>query len=138
MAIPSHESAPGAEQRALMDGLVSELSAYGTSPPALGLLTAGLDLHPDALPWLLERGELVKVADDYVLARDVFQDMVRRLADHLREEGAVISPGEFKELSGLTRKHAIPFLECLDAMRITVRKAEGRALRELPDWARSS
>lgn len=138
LAMPAHESAPGVEQRALMDRLVSELSAFGTSPPALGSITVGMGLHPDALPWLLDRGELVKVADDYVLARDVFQGLVRRLAAHLGEEGAVISPGQFKELSGLTRKHAIPFLECLDAMRITVRKAEGRALRELPDWARSS
>lgn len=38
-----------------------------------------------------------------------------------------LSPGDFKALSGLTRKRAIPLLEWLDEKKFTIRTAEGRA-----------
>jgi hypothetical protein len=50
----------------------------------------------------------------------------------------VLSPQAFKEISGLTRRHAIPFLEFLDRQRITSRTPQGRAARDLPDWVTRS
>ena len=45
-----------------------------------------------------------------------------------------MTPGDFKEISGLSRRHAIPFLEFLDKQRLTVRKGDGRVLRDVPAW----
>ena len=39
-----------------------------------------------------------------------------------------MTPADFKELTGLTRKHAIPLLEWLDRNRITVRLGDDRRL----------
>jgi selenocysteine-specific elongation factor len=39
-----------------------------------------------------------------------------------------MTPADFKELTGLTRKHAIPLLEWLDRNRITVRVGDDRRL----------
>ena len=100
---------------------------------------AGLTLPPDALSWLVDQGELVRVTDDYYVARDPFRDLVRRLVAHMRSKSEpVLTPGEFKEISGLSRRYAIPFLEYLDRQRITSRRPEGRAPRDLPDWVDAS
>jgi len=40
-----------------------------------------------------------------------------------------MSPGDFKELSGLSRRGAIPLLEWLDEQRLTLRKGDVRVLR---------
>jgi selenocysteine-specific elongation factor len=101
--------------------------------------SAGLDIHPDALGWLVERGEVVRVTDDYFVARAPFRSLVRKLVVHMNDKpDSLLTPGEFKEISGLSRRHAIPFLEYLDRQRITSRRAEGRAPREIPDWATDS
>ena len=135
IARPAHRAEPDAAQRRLMDQLIAEIARGGTSPSPLSLISENLTLHPDAIHWLLEQGELVRIGDDYCLAMDVFRDLVRKLIAHVAtKEDGVITPGEFKELSGLTRKNAIPFLEYLDSVRITVRKADGRAIRDRPEW----
>jgi selenocysteine-specific elongation factor len=41
-------------------------------------------------------------------------------------EHEVLTPGDFKDLTGLTRKRAIPLLEWLDKSRLTRRAGEGR------------
>ncbi|MEE2830100.1 MAG: SelB C-terminal domain-containing protein, partial [Myxococcota bacterium] len=139
LAEPSHSGEPTPDLRASLDRLVDALAAGGTHPPPLAEATAGLDLPPDALHWLVERGEVARVAEDYYVARDPFRDLVRRVVAHIRAhpEG-VLTPGEFKEISGLSRRHAIPFLEYLDRQRITKRGPDGRATRDLPDWVDGS
>ncbi|MEM6926758.1 MAG: SelB C-terminal domain-containing protein, partial [Myxococcota bacterium] len=37
-----------------------------------------------------------------------------------------LTPGGFKELTGLTRKHAIPLLEWLDGQQVTLRTPDRR------------
>jgi selenocysteine-specific elongation factor len=54
---------------------------------------------------------------------------LERLARDVRErwpKGARLEVGEFKDLTGLTRKHAIPLLEYLDRTRVTRRAGEHR------------
>jgi selenocysteine-specific elongation factor len=119
-----------------MDRLVEALALGGTHPPPLAEAAAGLDIHPDALGWMVERGEVVRVTDDYFVAREPFRTLVRQLVAHMRSKGdSLLTPAEFKQISGLSRRHAIPFLEYLDRQRITSRRPEGRAPREIPSWA---
>ena len=44
-----------------------------------------------------------------------------------------ISAGEFRDLLGITRKHAIPILEYFDTARITLRVGDKRVLRTRPE-----
>ena len=41
-----------------------------------------------------------------------------------------ITPGDFKEITGVTRKYAIPLLEYFDALQVTMRVEDKRLLRE--------
>jgi selenocysteine-specific elongation factor len=52
-----------------------------------------------------------------------------KLIAHLREKGEV-SPNEFRELTGLSRKFMIPLLEYFDAQKLTIRAGEKRLLRK--------
>jgi selenocysteine-specific elongation factor len=134
LALSSHDSSPGPADRVALETFVARLAEGGVHPPTIEAARRGLELPPDSLAWLLERGDLVKVADDFLVDREAFRGLVRRIVAHVRATG-VLTPGDFKELAGLSRRHAIPFLEFLDKQRVTVRKGSGRVLRDLPDWA---
>ncbi len=51
------------------------------------------------------------------------------MEDYLASHEDMGAP-EFKEVGGLTRKYAIPFLEYLDKEKITVRVGDRRVLRK--------
>jgi selenocysteine-specific elongation factor len=53
--------------------------------------------------------------------------MKATLGEHLKAHGKVSVPG-FKDLLGLSRKYAIPFLEHFDEIRFTRRQGDERVL----------
>ncbi|MBA2603251.1 MAG: SelB C-terminal domain-containing protein, partial [Acidobacteria bacterium] len=46
----------------------------------------------------------------------------------LKARSTSFGVGEFKELTGLSRKYAVPLLEYLDSQRVTRRTGEGREI----------
>ena len=73
------------------------------------------------------QGRLIKIKDD-LYATDV---MVSRLKDKVREfiaENASLAPADMKQIIGVSRKYAIPFLEYLDRIHFTVRVENVRKL----------
>ncbi len=131
LALPTHDAAPDAPSRAALDRLVAALAAGGAHPPKLSEAARGLDLPPDALAWLVDQGELHRVADDYFVAAAPFEELVGRLRAHAAADAdGLVTTQAFKEVSGLTRRHAIPFLEYLDRTRVTIRTPEGRVFRD--------
>jgi len=83
--------------------------------------------HPqfDALVHLLEeRGEIEKVGDRF-LAPAVLADVVTRVRTWFTT-GERMDPAAFKELTGLSRRGAIPLLEWLDAHGYTRRIGDER------------
>jgi len=136
LAREAHRGEPDPAGRELLDEFVARLADGGTHPPPVEWAMQDLELPPDALSWLVERGEILRVAEDYYVAREPFRALVRALAAHMRRApDGILTPQAFKEISGLTRRHAIPFLEFLDRQRITSRTPAGRAPRDLPEWA---
>lgn len=133
LALPTHSSSPSPAHRAALDALVAALAAGGAHPPKLVEARLGLALPPDGLAWLVEHGEVHRVADDYYVARLPFEALVGRLAAHAQAGDGYVTTQAFKELSGLTRRHAIPFLEYLDRTRLTSRTPEGRVFKRLPE-----
>jgi selenocysteine-specific elongation factor len=81
-----------------------------------------------ALRRLIERNEAVRVSADLVASAAALQDLERRLVAHLEAHGTIDAQG-FKDLSGLTRKHAIPTMEHFDAKKLTLRVGDTRKLR---------
>lgn len=81
-----------------------------------------------ALRRLLERREVVRVSADFVASAEALAALEAKVVAHIEARGSIDAQA-FKEISGLTRKHAIPTLEHFDAKKLTLRVGDVRKLR---------
>jgi selenocysteine-specific elongation factor len=77
---------------------------------------------------LLREKVLVKISSDLVFHRNALQRLREVLARYRKEHGARLPITVFKELTGITRKYAIPLLEHLDREQVTRRAGDERVI----------
>ncbi|MCJ7578917.1 MAG: SelB C-terminal domain-containing protein, partial [Candidatus Aminicenantes bacterium] len=77
------------------------------------------------LSFLAERRKIVLGGDGFILHSHWLEELVAKIRDMGEKE---LSVGQFKEMTGLSRKYAIPLLELLDQMKVTRRRG---AIREI-------
>jgi selenocysteine-specific elongation factor len=98
-------------------------------PPApsgvLASLGAERKLAQAVFRRLVDDGTLVRIGEDIFLHRDSHQALRERILARFKEQPS-INVGTMKELFGVSRKYAIPFLEHLDAIRMTRRQGDER------------
>jgi len=68
---------------------------------------------------LIHRRKIIQSKDGYYLHSEWLEEIIQKLRQSGKKE---ITVGDFKQMTGLTRKYAIPLLELLDQMGITRRK----------------
>jgi selenocysteine-specific elongation factor len=80
------------------------------------------------LQLLIDAGALVRVREDLFFHRDALARLVAALRDYAarHEPERLIDVAAFKELSGVSRKYAIPLLEYFDRERVTRRAGDKR------------
>jgi selenocysteine-specific elongation factor len=107
------------------------------APPALNDALARAGLNHDAqharkiLQLLLDAGVLVRVHGDMIFHQEALRDLEDRLRAYAgsRSDRSIDVPG-FKELTGVSRKYAIPLLEHFDRRRVTRRDGDKRIILE--------
>ncbi|MDD2852846.1 MAG: selenocysteine-specific translation elongation factor [Desulfuromonadaceae bacterium] len=108
------------------------LAGGGAEPPTVKELCEQLALPEkiaiEHLSLLVRQGRAVKVKNDLFYAPAPLQAISETMVAYLREKGE-ITPAEFREITGLSRKFMIPVLEYFDSLRITVRAGDKRFLR---------
>ena len=77
---------------------------------------------------LLREKVLVRVSADLIFHRDALDALTGLLAQYKKSKGDRIGVPAFKELTGITRKYAIPLLEHLDRQRQTRRAGDERVI----------
>jgi selenocysteine-specific elongation factor len=77
---------------------------------------------------LLREQVLVRVTVDLVFHRAALEHLRQLLAGYKKQHGDRMSVPAFKELTGITRKYAIPLLEHLDRERVTRRVGDERVI----------
>ena len=77
--------------------------------------------------FLIEEATLIKVSDELVVHREHIETLVRNIKAR-KERKPQLGVVEFKELTGLSRKYAIPLLEYLDRQRVTRRLGNERLI----------
>ncbi len=77
---------------------------------------------------LLRDKSLVRVSPELIFHRKVLAEMKTKLAAYKQVRGERISVPAFKDLTGITRKYAIPLLEFLDRERVTRRTGDERVI----------
>ena len=79
----------------------------------------------DVARWFRQSGEWIDIVDAGWMHREAFAQAVAALRATL-ERNPTISVADAKESLKITRKHAIPLLECFDQRRLTVRRGDAR------------
>jgi selenocysteine-specific elongation factor len=130
--LASHSIRLSPEQQRVVDGLDAEFRQAGAAPPspeeALGRLgVKGTEKH-ELFHLLVADHRLVRVKDSLYFHAVALHEIQDKLVAHLRARKE-ISPGDVKDLLGISRKYAIPLMEYFDGQRITVRQGEKRVLR---------
>jgi selenocysteine-specific elongation factor len=77
---------------------------------------------------LLREKSLVRVTPELVFHKEALAHLRERLSAYKKTKGERISVPVFKELTGITRKYAIPLLEYLDRERVTRRAGDERVI----------
>lgn len=103
----------------------------GLKVPALLEVLAGLKIDKNRaqkiVTLLLRDKILLKISDDLVFHRAALDDL-RRLVAAQKAKSPKMDVAKFKELTGVSRKYAIPLLEYLDRERITRRVGDAREI----------
>ena len=106
-------------------------ASAGLKVPALHEVIAGLKVdkaRAQKIVTLLLRDKLlVKVSDELVFHGGALQEL-RRLIAAEKAKSPRMDVAKFKELTGVSRKYAIPLLEYLDRERVTKRVGDAREI----------
>jgi selenocysteine-specific elongation factor len=119
------------EELAAKEQISAAFEQAGLAVPSAREVLAGLRIDQaraaKLLQILLKEPVLLKVTEDLIFHRSALgrlrEMLVRRKAQSNR-----ISVAVFKEITGLSRKYAIPLLEYLDRERITRREGDERII----------
>jgi selenocysteine-specific elongation factor len=103
----------------------------GLKVPALKDVLGGLKVDKvraqKIVTLLLREKLLVKISEELVFHRDTLEALRRSLATE-KARSAEIDVARFKDLTGVSRKYAIPLLEYLDREHVTKRVGEQRVI----------
>jgi selenocysteine-specific elongation factor len=106
-------------------------AAAGLKVPALKDVLAGVKVDKvraqKIVALLLREGTLVKLSDDLVFHRDALGGLKQSLAVQ-KVKSEKLDVARFKEMTGISRKYAIPLLEWLDRERVTRRVGDARVI----------
>ncbi|HVA00155.1 MAG TPA: selenocysteine-specific translation elongation factor [Terriglobia bacterium] len=119
------------EELAAQEQIARAFEAAGLAVPSVGEVLARLKIDrrraEKILQKLLKEKILVKVAADLVFHQSAL-NRLRELLVGQRAKQNRINVAIFKNLTGLSRKYAIPLLEYLDRERVTRREGDERVI----------
>ena len=109
-----------------------EFESAGLAVPGiaeiLGKLPVDSKRAEKLLQILLREKVLIKVTSDLVFHRSALVRLRELLTRYKKEHGEQLPIAAFKELTGVSRKYAIPLLEHLDRERVTRRVGDQRVI----------
>lgn len=118
------------------DGLGGRIAAYlrekGIEPPTVKEVMERFRRDEktvrDNLALLTRAGQVVRISADLFYGAEALDGLREKLLTRLREKGE-ITPPEYRDLTGLSRKFLIPLLEHFDSEKLTIRVGDKRVLR---------
>jgi selenocysteine-specific elongation factor len=120
------------EEARTKNHIETAFAGAGLAVPAVKEVLSGLPIEAKRaekiLQILLREKSLVRVTPELIFHRDALAQLRGGLANYKKTKGERISVPAFKELTGITRKYAIPLLEYLDRERVTRRAGDERVI----------
>jgi selenocysteine-specific elongation factor len=131
VATSDHRIVMNVDEERAKDVLVAHYRSAGYSPKSLPDLSSEVRLDVKLLERvqrvLLKDGTVVQVAEGMVFHRDALEELKKNVRSFKAKRDR-IDVAFFKEIAGVTRKHAIPLLEWLDRERVTQRAGNDRVI----------
>ena len=129
--LPSHSVVLGGEESKARETIIAGFKEAGLAAPAVKEVLSQLPIDQARarriLQALLREKVLIKVSEDMLLHHAAV-DGLKRLLHEERSRAGRIGVPRFKELTGVSRKYAIPLLEFLDRERVTRRDGSERVI----------
>ncbi|MGH9714481.1 MAG: selenocysteine-specific translation elongation factor [Candidatus Acidiferrales bacterium] len=126
------EIALSEEEARAKELIEQEFERAGLTVPSFALVLEKLPVESrrahKILQILLREKVLIKVAEDLVFHRAAVARLREMLAKYRKESGSRLPIPVFKDLTGVTRKYAIPLLEYLDREHVTRRVGDERVI----------
>jgi selenocysteine-specific elongation factor len=120
------------DEEGLKDRILKLILDGKEAPPVFKELMAATNGEAKELRNLLslleKEGNVVKVKEDIYFSTAFVEAVRQRLSDFIRREGGV-TPSQFGQVTGSSRKYNIPLLEYFDRERFTMRVGDQRVLR---------
>jgi selenocysteine-specific elongation factor len=131
--LPGRKAGVTQDQAGLQSALEVALKKGWGEPPTIKELCDLLNCTEkqllDHANLLCREGRAAKVKGDVFYAPGALDEIREKLVAYLREKKE-ITPPEFRELTGLSRKFMIPLLEFFDQEKLTIRLGDKRVLRK--------
>jgi selenocysteine-specific elongation factor len=127
IARKSHRATLPAEIGPAAEKVCARLAAKPFDPPGTREIAPDRN-HQQALRFLIEQGDVVEINPDLVLLKTAGQQMQSAVIEFISKNGPATA-SELRQYLGSSRRVIIPFLEYLDAARVTQRRGDRRALR---------
>jgi len=120
------------EEAKAKEQIEAAFASAGLAVPSVKEVLAELTVEAKRAEKLLQillRGKnLVRVSPELVFHRQALAQLKEQLSAYKKAKGDRINVPAFKELTGITRKYAIPLLEYLDRERVTRRAGDERVI----------
>jgi len=120
------------EEAKAKEQIEAAFASAGLAVPSVKQVLAKLTVEAKRaeklLQILLREKNLARVSPELVFHRQALAQLKQQLSNYKKDKGDRISVPAFKELTGITRKYAIPLLEYLDRERLTRRVGEERVI----------
>ncbi len=129
--LPGHGVVLKDEEAESKKTIEAAFATAGLKVPALSEVIAGLKVDKNRaqkiVTLLLRDKVLIKISDELVFHRSALEELRRQVAA-FKLKSVKIDVGKFKEMTGVSRKYAIPLLEYLDRERVTRRVGDVREI----------
>jgi selenocysteine-specific elongation factor len=129
--LPGHGVMMKDEEAESKKKIEDAFAAAGLKVPALHEVLAGLKIDKaraqKIVTLLLREKLLIKISDELVFHRSALDQLRRQIAAH-KSKSPIIDVAAFKDMTGVSRKYAIPLLEYLDRERVTRRVGDSRQI----------
>lgn len=116
------------KQAKFVDEILNEFEDYGLEVPDYGVVLKAYSKEKKPVAaFLLKQGELIRLNSEFVVKNHFINCLKKDIIRYIREKGE-IDIASLRELTGLSRKYIVPYLEYFDSIGMTKRLDNKRVL----------
>jgi len=126
LRLPEHRVKFSADQERQVQELLAAFKKSPYTPPSVANSEA--IVGTEVLNALIQQRRLVQVSEDVLFLKETYEEMVKRIIEHIREKGT-ITVAQVRDMFAASRKYALALMEHLDEHKVTKRVGDERVLR---------